>query len=185
MTEQAPLEIWVQNEHENTEDEWAYGVWDGRSEYLDYSIKYIRADQPLAVAVKPLAIAEQYAEPIIETDFGDYVMHENKRYSDKPVKFLGRGSQPKKFHIKLNGMLILHTDNPDDFLRIVQADYERRINEAVTARTEAEVKAEIVNLACDAVDQFFDNYLDQPPGKVTMSTHDLKKAIRALTGSEK
>ena len=86
------------------------------------------------VRVKPLAIAEQYAELTIETDFGDYVMRENPMFG-KDTRLLSMPVEQKKYHIKLNGMFILHTNDANEFLRICQADYERRIRAALEPDT--------------------------------------------------
>lgn len=86
------------------------------------------------VRVKPLAIAEQYAELTIETDFGDYVMRENPMFG-KDTRLLSMPVEQKKYHIKLNGMFILHTNDANEFLRICQADFDRRIRAALEPDT--------------------------------------------------
>ena len=99
------------------------------SDIDEKDIVYVRPEAA-QVRVKPLAIAEQYAELTIETDFGDYVMRENPMFG-KDTRLLSMPVEQKKYHIKLNGMFILHTNDANEFLRICQADFDRRIRAAL------------------------------------------------------
>ena len=112
----------------------------------------LKADEDEVVAsVKPLEIAEQYVKDIIEIDFGDYEMTENKWHEDGPTEFMGHTIRQLKYHIRLNGMLVMHTDDKDNFLPLVQADYNRRILSAMTIRTADEVFNEGVEAVCRAL----------------------------------
>lgn len=158
MKDEAPERIWV----EPTEVYWTdRGYWQISGPYDDEPYaKYVRADLAPVVTVKPLEWVDYpyNGEPVLSMavcSFGTYfICDDTDDFTGLHLEFITHKNATWYGTVKAEVVCLLdhqHVDEHTPLQAVAQADYERRILSAITARTEADARREALEEALNAI----------------------------------